>query len=141
MENDQFEKKAENIFSKKVRAGKRRTYFFDVVATRNMDYYLVITESKKRLDGNGFDRHKVFLYKEDFNKFLKGLNETVDHIKTELMPDFNFESFDYEDEEYVPKEAKEEVKEEIVAEAPKTETPPPADNSSFTINHEEVDNW
>ena len=101
-----------------------------------MDYYLVITESKKRLDGSGFDRHKVFLYKEDFNKFLKGLNETVDHIKTELMPDFNFESFDYDDEEYVPKE----VKDEAVAEEPKTETPPPAD-TSFTINHEEVDNW
>ena len=58
-----------DLFSKSVRAGKR-TYFFDVKSTRMNDYYLTITESKKRFDDNGYDRHKMFLYKEDFNKFL-----------------------------------------------------------------------
>lgn len=73
----------EEIFSKAVRAGKR-TYFFDVKATRKEDYYLTITESKKRYDQDGryhFEKHKVFLYKEDFDKFVEGLQETVDFIK------------------------------------------------------------
>jgi len=73
----------EEIFSKAVRAGKR-TYFFDVKATRKEDYYLTITESKKRYDQDGryhFEKHKVFLYKEDFDKFADGLQETIDFIK------------------------------------------------------------
>lgn len=80
-------------FSKKLRAGKRRTYFFDVRATKGNDYYLTITESKKRPNQSGYDSHKVFLYKEDFKKFIEGLEETIAHIKTELMPDFDFENF------------------------------------------------
>jgi len=70
----------EEVFSKKVRAGKR-TYFFDVKATRSDDYYLTITESKKRLEDGTFIKHKIFLYKEDFEKFTEGLKETVDYIK------------------------------------------------------------
>ena len=70
----------EEVYSKKVRAGKR-TYFFDVKATRANDYYLTITESKKRLEDGVFIKHKIFLYKEDFEKFVEGLNETVDYIK------------------------------------------------------------
>ncbi len=70
----------EEVFSKKVRAGKR-TYFFDVKATRSDDYYLTITESKKRLEDGAFIKHKIFLYKEDFEKFAEGLRETVDYIK------------------------------------------------------------
>src|SRR5438046_5767063 len=89
----------DSIYSKRIRAGKRRTYFFDVRATRGNDYYLTITESRKRFDDNGYDRHKVFLYKEDFNKFIKALNEAVDYVKTELMPDFNFD--EYNDDENV----------------------------------------
>ncbi|MET0573926.1 MAG: DUF3276 family protein [Pedobacter agri] len=74
-------KEREEVFSKKVRAGKR-TYFFDVKATRSGDYYLTVTESKKRLEDGVFVKHKIFLYKEDFEKFAEGLNETVDYIKT-----------------------------------------------------------
>lgn len=91
------DKKMESIYSKRIRAGKRRTYFFDVRATRGNDYYLTITESRKRFDDNGYDRHKVFLYKEDFNKFIKALNEAVDYVKTELMPDFDFDAFNHDE--------------------------------------------
>lgn len=73
----------DEIFSKAVRAGKR-TYFFDVKSTRNEDYYLTITESKKRLATDGkiyYEKHKLFLYKEDFEKFAEGLNEVVQYIR------------------------------------------------------------
>jgi hypothetical protein len=73
----------DDIFSKAVRAGKR-TYFFDVKSTRNNDLYLTITESKKRTHDDGrqtFEKHKLFLYKEDFEKFAEGLLDTIDHIK------------------------------------------------------------
>src|SRR6187399_1928327 len=86
----------ESIYSKRIRAGKRRTYFFDVRATRGNDYFLTITESRKRFDDNGYDRHKIFLYKEDFNKFLKALGEAIDYVKTDLMPDFDFDAFNHE---------------------------------------------
>ena len=84
----------EEIFSKRVKAGKR-TYFFDVKATRSNDYYLTITESKRKFQGEGFsyEKHKIFLYKEDFLKFVSALNETVDHVKEELLPDVDFDSF------------------------------------------------
>ncbi len=87
----------ESIYSKRIRAGKRRTYFFDVRATRANDYFLTITESRKRFNDNGYDRHKIFLYKEDFNKFVKALGEAVDYVKTDLMPDFDFDAFNHED--------------------------------------------
>jgi hypothetical protein len=80
------------IFSQTVRAGKR-TYFFDVKATRNNDYYLTITESKKRFNKEGkqyFEKHKIFLYKEDFEKFNEGLTEVISYITSEQP---------YEDEE------------------------------------------
>ena len=73
----------EEIYSKAIRAGKR-TYFFDVKATRRNDYYLTITESKKRYHKDGrffYEKHKIFLYKEDFEKFIEGLNESVGYIK------------------------------------------------------------
>ncbi|WP_448698442.1 DUF3276 family protein [Mucilaginibacter sp. AW1-3] len=70
----------EEVFSKKVRAGKR-TYFFDVKATRSNDYYITVTESKKRLEDGVFVKHKIFLYKEDFEKFAEGLKDTIDYIK------------------------------------------------------------
>ncbi len=89
----------ENIYSKRLRAGKRRTYFFDVRTTKNNDYFVTLTESKKRYDGEGYDRHKIFLYKEDFNKFIDALTETIMHVKTDLMPDFDFDAFRHEDDE------------------------------------------
>ncbi len=77
------ERNGDDIFSKPVRAGKR-TYFFDVKATRGNDYYLTITESKRRVERDGryvYDKHKIFLYKEDFAKFAEGLEEVVAYIK------------------------------------------------------------
>src|ERR1700756_2892889 len=71
----------EEVYSKKVRAGKR-TFFFDVKATRSNDYYIAITESKKRLEDGVFIKHKIFLYKEDFEKFAEGLKDTVEYIKS-----------------------------------------------------------
>jgi hypothetical protein len=92
----------DEIYSEKVKAGKR-TYFFDVKSTRSNDYYLTITESKKRYnkDDEGFtyEKHKIFLYKEDFNKFVEALNNTVNHVKTELLPDVDFNQFDQQREE------------------------------------------
>ena len=80
---DEFNKNdKQEIFSKKIRAGKR-TYFFDVKSTKGKDYFITITESKKRFEDGNFVKHKIFLYKEDFNKFVEALNETVNHIKTE----------------------------------------------------------
>ena len=73
----------EEIFSKAVRAGKR-TYFFDVKTTRRNDYYLTLTESKKRFNRDGrfyFEKHKIFLYKEDFDKFTEGLSEVIEYIR------------------------------------------------------------
>ena len=86
----------DEIYSAKVKAGKR-TYFFDVKATRSNDYYLTITESKKRFKEDGFtyEKHKIFLYKEDFNKFMDALTNTVNHVKHELMPNVDFSQFDH----------------------------------------------
>lgn len=73
----------EDMYSKAVRAGKR-TYFFDVKATRSNDLYITITESKKRFseDGSAFyEKHKLFLYKEDFDKFLEGLQDTLTEVE------------------------------------------------------------
>lgn len=95
------QKDRNEIFSKRVRAGKR-TYFFDIKATRSNDYYLTITESKRKYKEDGFtyEKHKIFLYKEDFAKFVNALSETVDHVKEELMPEFDFEQYENDDAEY-----------------------------------------
>lgn len=92
------EKGRDEIYSERVRAGKR-TYFFDVKSTRSNDYYLTITESKRRFKDDGFfyEKHKIFLYKEDFHKFVEALNETVNHVKTELLPDVDFTQFENEE--------------------------------------------
>ena len=137
------DKKMESIYSKRIRAGKRRTYFFDVRATRGNDYYLTITESRKRFNDNGYDRHKIFLYKEDFNKFLKALTEAVDHVKTQLMPDFDFDAYNHDDFEE-GEEMQEQVPERIneVAATIVAETPTPAVTATTTTTTEdEVDKW
>ena len=136
------DKRMESVYSKRIRAGKRRTYFFDVRATRGNDYYLTITESRKKFNADGYDRHKIFLYKEDFNKFIKALNEAVDYVKTELMPDFDFDAYNHDQVEAEG----EEVNASPVATSAEsngngttasasTSTPAPADNT------EEVDKW
>lgn len=154
MAYDNSEKKTDSVFSKRVKAGKRRTYFFDIRETKGNDFYLTITESRKRFDAEGYDRHKIFVYKEDFNKFLKGLTEVVDHVKTELMPDFDFDAFSHEDDYHNNESAAgvieegsensgmeeplsenkttEQIPEEVV-----TSNPLPSDNGS----HEVVDKW
>jgi hypothetical protein len=82
-----------------VRAGKR-TYFFDVKSTRGNDFYLTITESRRHPQGEGFtyEKHKMFLYKEDFDKFIEALQETIDYVKNDLMPDVDFSQFSQRDE-------------------------------------------
>jgi hypothetical protein len=106
MEQENFdnsnERPIESVYSTRIRAGKRRTYFFDVRATRSNDYFLTITESRKRFDNNGYDRHKIFIYKEDFNKFIKAVTEAMDFVKTELMPDFDFDAFNHEEDPNAP---------------------------------------
>lgn len=138
------DKKMESVYSKRIRAGKRRTYFFDVRATRSNDYYLTITESRKRFDDNGYDRHKIFLYKEDFNKFLKALTEAVDYVKTDLMPDFDFDAFNHDNPEEGAEghesvhEVEPVVAETVVAQAPVAEVTPV---QAPAVNDEEVDKW
>jgi hypothetical protein len=84
------DRNSEDIFSIPVRAGKR-TYFFDVKTTKgNNDYYLTITESKRRQEADGsftYDKHKIFLYKEDFVKFQDGLAKAIDYMKKNLLKD------------------------------------------------------
>ena len=92
-QNENNKRMDDSVYSLKFRAGKRRTYFFDVRSTRGNDYFITLTESTRRPDGNGYDRHKIFVYKEDFNEFMSLLNQTVNHVKTELMPDYDYEEF------------------------------------------------
>jgi hypothetical protein len=122
----------ESIYSKRIRAGKRRTYFFDVRATSGNDYYLTITESRKRFNDNGYDRHKIFLYKEDFNKFIKALTEAVDYVKTQLMPDFDFDAYNHDDL------GDEHDTDEVTATVESVEAPTASTTPSST---EEVDKW
>lgn len=160
------DKRMESVYSQRIRAGKRRTYFFDVRETRGNDYYLTITESRKKFNEDGYDRHKIFLYKEDFNKFLKGMTEAIDYVKTELMPDFDFDAFNHDNSENFEGNPSEVKKEEPVenTESPsdeKTDDAPKDDDAETTpvtnsespeekpqdeppvnpTQHEEVDKW
>lgn len=100
MENDQFQRKQDSVYSVKVKAGKRRTYFFDVRKTKGEDFYLTLTESTRRFNDEGYERHKIFLYKEDFNRFLGNLEDVISYIKTELMPNYDYDEFSRRHEEY-----------------------------------------
>jgi hypothetical protein len=150
------DKKMESIYSKRIRAGKRRTYFFDVRATRGNDYYLTITESRKRFDDNGYDRHKIFLYKEDFNKFIKALGEAVDYVKTDLMPDFDFDAFNHDEnpedgmhidgvrQDHVDGEQNSHVAEIVTDNAGEKEeirAQVVSETENTALNNEEVDKW
>ena len=136
------DKRMESVYSKRIRAGKRRTYFFDVRATRGNDYYITITESRKKFNENGYDRHKIFLYKEDFNKFLKALTEAVDYVKTELMPNFDFDAYNHDQVEVADTDI-----DDVVAEAPATpvlqQVSSPSSNGAGSAADagEEVDKW
>ncbi len=93
----------EKIFSKTIKAGKR-TYFFDVRATRSRDYFLTLTESRRYQKEGDFvyEKSKIFIYKEDFEKVLEALQESIHHIKTELMPEVDFSKLNapYEESNY-----------------------------------------
>ena len=123
-ENNDFEK--EEIFSKAVRAGKR-TYFLDVKNTRKNELYLTITESKKRYTDDGkpiYDKHKVFLYKEDLEKFEEGLAEVIAYIRANSP---SIESRVYDEKPQYTKEIKSE------------NTAPKSDSSFTDINFEDLD--
>ncbi|PKP54002.1 MAG: DNA-binding protein [Bacteroidetes bacterium HGW-Bacteroidetes-1] len=103
MEENDNQERREGLFSRSIRAGKR-TYFFDVKSTRNDENYLTITESKRRFSNDQgkffYEKHKLFLYKEDFEKFMAGLNESIAFIETgELPENYGGESTGSSDEE------------------------------------------
>lgn len=127
------ERNNEILFSQRLKAGKRRTYFFDVRSTKGNDYFITLTESKKRFDDNGYERHKIYIYKEDFNKFHKALGETIDHVKTELMPDFDFDAFNHEYPE------NEEGNSYLASE--KQYTTSSSSDSNENLTNVEVDKW
>ena len=139
MAYDNNEKRMESVYSKRIRAGKRRTYFFDVRATRSNDYYLTITESRKKFNEDGYDRHKIFLYNEDFNKFLKALTEAVDYVKTDLMPDFDFDAYNHDNvgENESQENNGTSIADDIIEEVRHT----PAATPNTTTTGEEVDKW
>jgi hypothetical protein len=113
-----YDQVREEIFSKTVRAGKR-TYFFDVKATRSNEYYLTITESKRRFNNEQgkffYEKHKLFLYKEDFEKFSNGLSDVIDFIQTGKVPE-----------------------EPIKTEEPESITPAPAPDPHTDIDFEDL---
>jgi len=87
------------VHTQTVRAGKR-TYYFDVKSTKKDDYCITITEKRKKYGEDFvFEKSKIFLYKEDFNKFQDAVNGTLNHVKEELLPDVDFSEFDREYED------------------------------------------
>ncbi len=120
--DNQFQR--EIVHTVKVRAGRKRTYFFDIQKAKNGDYYVTLSETTRRDDGR-FKRQKLFLYKEDFNRFVKGLEEVVNMIKTDLMPDYDYDLFDRRQEEWEAKQRELEAQE-----ATTSEEQSPADNTS-----------
>jgi len=90
--------KKEIIYTSKMKAGKRRTYFFDIRKSRYDDFYVVVTESTKKPNSETYDSYRLYLYKEDFNRFIYELQKTIDFVKTQLLPDFDFEQFEQRDE-------------------------------------------
>ena len=146
MAYDNKEKKFTPIYERKVRAGNKRTYFFDIKDMRNNGFSLVITESRRRFDDRGYDRTSIYVFQEDINKFVKGLNEAVDYIKTELLPDYDFDQYDNQYDEvnsnFTPIEKKE-LEKEINVVVPSTEMSVEENklNVSDTNQEEIVDKW
>jgi hypothetical protein len=135
------------VYSRKIRAGKRRTYFFDVRKTKGEDFYLTLTESTRKFNGDGYERHKIFLYKEDFNRFIDSLQEAVEHIKTELMPDYDYDEFTRRHEEYDAQDFEERDDREEYDDEP-VERPIPQqpvaqrlETSDTSLNSEEDMSW
>lgn len=97
------EREREEVFSKAVKAGKR-TYFFDVKETKQGEKYLTITESKRKFNGDdgsfSYEKHKIFLYKEDYAKFQNALNGVIEYIETGVEPVFEDEAINAVEDEF-----------------------------------------
>jgi hypothetical protein len=135
VEND-GKRKFESVYSNKVKAGKRRTYFFDVRQTKGNDYYITLTESTKKFNGSGYERHKIFLYKEDFNRFFSGLEDAINHVKTELMPDFDYEQYERREEEWEQQQLQEQQAEKTAEKEPSAD-PIDADTSGEEVESDD----
>lgn len=133
MDSDRNSRHYESVYTKKVRAGRRRTYFFDVRKTKGSDYYITLTESTKKFSGDGYERHKIFLYKEDFNRFVESLQDTINHVKTELLPDYDFDEFTKKNQEWDERRKQE----------AQDQTPPPStpEVKSKEVESEEDMEW
>jgi hypothetical protein len=105
VDNEKNFNNQDSVYSKKVKAGRRRTYFFDVRRTKGDDFYITLTESTRRFNGDGYERHKIFLYKEDFNRFVAALEDAVNFVKTDLMPHYDYDEFTRRQEEWEAREA------------------------------------
>jgi len=90
----------DSVYTSKFKAGKRRTYFFDVKKTKGDDFYITLTEHTIKTNSDHVERHKIYIYKEDFNRFLSQLQETINHVKNELAPDFDYDEFQKKQEEW-----------------------------------------
>lgn len=142
MDNERTNRRFESVFSKKVRAGKRRTYFFDVRRTKGDDFYLTLTESTRKFNSEGYERHKIFLYKEDFNRFAEGLEETINYVKTELMPDYDYDEYTRRHEEWEAKRAAEAAEAEAgggFTESTNTNTTTSDDDATEEVESTEVE--
>jgi hypothetical protein len=135
------------VYSRKIRAGKRRTYFFDVRKTKGEDFYLTLTESTRKFNGDGYERHKIFLYKEDFNRFIDSLQEVVEYIKTELMPDYDYDEFtrrheEYDAQDFEERDDREEYDDEPVERPiPQQPTAKRLETSDSRLNSEDDMSW
>ncbi len=103
---EEQKEKQEPAFSSNFRAGRKRTYFFDIRQTKTEDYYLVMTESSRRKEG-GYNRQRIVLYKEDLKKFIESMEESLDFFKSQLMPDFNFDTAYQENQDRLAAEREE----------------------------------
>ena len=110
-------------------------------STRGNDYFITLTESTKRADGNGFDKHKLFLYKEDFNEFLSLLNQTINHVKTELMPDYDYDEFAKRRAEAQKAWEEQKLNGGENAAPAQDSTPSKITDAPAEDNHEDVDKW
>jgi hypothetical protein len=126
----------DDVFSREVRAGKRK-YFFDVKTTRGNDLFMTITESKRSgFSDSGqasYEKHKIFLYKEDFDKFIEGLEDTINHIR-QLQDTGDFRESEFEPSE---NEHSESISEDAVPTA-ESNTEEPASSSSSDISFDDL---
>jgi len=148
VDHERNQRRFESVYSRKIRAGKRRTYFFDVRKTKGEDFYLTLTESTRKFNGDGYERHKIFLYKEDFNRFIDSLQEVVEHIKTELMPDYDYDEFtrrheEYDAQDFEERDDREEYDDEPVERPVAKQQPaaPRLETSDSRLNSEDDMSW